>query len=58
MIKRRPGSKDSANNEGEGGLVATIIWAAAALFYLYEYLVRVAPSVMELELEKDFNVSA
>ncbi len=32
------------------------IWGIAALFYLYEYLLRVSPSVMADELMRDFNV--
>lgn len=38
-------------------IIAWFVWAAAVIFYLYEYLVRVAPSVMEQELEGVFNVS-
>lgn len=35
-----------------------VIWAAAALFYLYEYFVRVAPAVMLDEFQKDFGITA
>lgn len=42
----------------KGGFVAAGVWFLAALFYLYEYIVRVAPSVMEEELEAAFNVGS
>lgn len=38
--------------------LAWTIWACAALFYLYEYALRVSPSVMTHELMRDFNVSS
>lgn len=41
-----------------GGFVAAGIWFLAAFFYLYEYIVRVAPSVMEEELEAAFSVGS
>lgn len=35
-----------------------LIWGAAALFYLYEFFVRVAPSAMEPELQRSFHLTA
>ncbi|MEM8606941.1 MAG: MFS transporter [Myxococcota bacterium] len=35
-----------------------IAWGVVSLFYLYEFLIRVAPSVMEPELQKSFHLSA
>lgn len=35
-----------------------LIWGTAALFYLYEFFVRVAPSAMEPELQAHFGLSA
>ena len=35
-----------------------VIWSAAALFYLYEYFVRVAPAVMLEDFQQDFGLSA
>lgn len=35
-----------------------LIWGTAALFYLYEFFVRVAPSTMEPELQAHFGLSA
>jgi MFS family permease len=37
---------------------AWIIWGAAAAFYLYEYILRVSPSVMTNELMRDFDVTS
>ncbi len=39
-------------------LVGWIAWGVVSLFYLYEFLIRVAPSVMEPELQKSFHLSA
>ena len=44
--------------ERKGGKVAYFIWAIASLFYLYEYFVRVIPSVMEAELQEAFLANA
>lgn len=38
--------------------VAWLAWFTAALFYFYEYFVRVAPSVMEGELQRAFCIGA
>lgn len=38
-------------------IIAWFVWASAVIFYLYEYLVRVAPSVMEPELEAAFQTT-
>jgi MFS family permease len=35
-----------------------LAWLAAAIFYFYEYFVRVAPCVMESDLRKAFDASA
>lgn len=35
-----------------------LIWGTAALFYLYEFFVRVAPSTMEPELQAHFGLTA
>lgn len=37
---------------------AWVIWGCAALFYLYEYVLRVSPSVMTQELMRDFGVTS
>jgi MFS family permease len=43
--------------EKKSGRVAWFAWMAAAIFYLYEYAVRIAPSVMEHELATEFSAS-
>jgi MFS family permease len=42
----------------KGGAHAYFIWAIGSLFYLYEYFVRVVPSVMEGDLELAFGANA
>lgn len=37
---------------------AWIIWGAAALFYLYEYVLRASPGVMTNELMQDFGITS
>ncbi len=44
-------------HKDEYKILAWLVWAAAVVFYLYEYLVRVAPSVMEPELEEVFRAT-
>ncbi|MGC1480711.1 MAG: MFS transporter [Chthoniobacterales bacterium] len=39
-------------------LAGWVAWGVVSLFYLYEFLIRVAPSVMEPELQKSFHLSA
>ena len=41
----------------QGGFRAWIVWLLAACFYLYEFFVRVAPGVMEHELQSAFSTS-
>ncbi len=51
--------KTYAEGEGPpGNWRSWLIWGTAAVFYLYEFLVRVAPSVMERELQQVYAVSA
>ena len=44
--------------EHKTGFLPAIVWTSAALFYLYEYIVRVAPNVMFSELETAFELIA
>ncbi|MDR1665679.1 MAG: MFS transporter [Puniceicoccales bacterium] len=46
------------NARKRGSLWAYFVWSVASLFYLYEYIVRIVPSVMEAELEVAFGVGA
>lgn len=48
----------STKETQKSAILPTLIWASAALFYLYEYLVRVAPNVMFSELEAAYNVNS
>ncbi len=49
---------ETTKSVGKRGILPTLIWASAALFYLYEYIVRVAPNVMFSELETAYNVNS
>lgn len=44
--------------EARLGIMPWVYWGVAALFYLYEFFARVAPSVMEGTLQKDFSMDA
>ena len=44
--------------EGKVSMRGWMIWGTAALFYLYEFFVRVAPSAMEPELQAHFGLTA
>jgi len=46
------------NGVGKASWRGWVIWLTAALFYLYEFFVRVAPSAMEPELQATFHLSA
>jgi sugar phosphate permease len=48
----------SSSKKSSAAGFAWIIWSAAALFYLYEYVLRVSPSVMTNELMLDFSVTS
>lgn len=51
--------KTYAAGEGPpGNWRSWLIWSSAALFYLYEFFVRVGPSVMEKDLQEVYGVSA
>jgi MFS family permease len=39
-------------------MVAWAIWSTAAVFYLYEYVLRVSPGVLFHDLMRDFSISA
>jgi MFS family permease len=48
----------SSSTEEKSASYAWIIWGAAALFYLYEYVLRASPGVMTNELMRDFGVTS
>ena len=48
----------SLAREARMGIMPWLYWGVAASFYLYEFFARVAPSVMEGTLQKEFSLSA
>lgn len=46
------------NDAPRGGIKAWWVWGLASFFYLYEFIIRVAPSVMTDELQLTFSLSA
>lgn len=62
-IDRFDQDSDIKHLETEGksypsAMLAWTIWACAAVFYLYEYILRVSPGVITEELMRDFDVKA
>ncbi|MBX9976975.1 MAG: MFS transporter [Alphaproteobacteria bacterium] len=49
---------DAIINAGAAPWKSWLIWGTAALFYLYEYILRVSPSVMTNQLMQDFGVTS
>ncbi len=54
IVAERAGQKHVAKATPRGWS----IWGVAALFYLYEFFLRAAPSSMEPELQRSFHLSA
>jgi len=48
----------SSSPKGKSTSYAWVIWGTAALFYLYEYVLRASPGVMTNELMHDFGVTS
>ncbi|MBG79485.1 MAG: hypothetical protein CMJ39_02100 [Phycisphaerae bacterium] len=48
---------DSHSTYPGGRFKAWVAWSMPALFFLYEFLIRVAPGVIEGDLQKDFNAT-
>lgn len=44
--------------EGQNLVIAYFAWASVALFFFYQYILRVAPGVMIHEIRHDFSVNA
>lgn len=57
-MSKKISDKSSQHIEHKTGFLSALIWSSAALFYLYEYIVRVAPTVMFSELETAYNVNS
>lgn len=58
MVDFMAGGVASSEKSRGGHMQGWIAWGLVSLFYLYEFLIRVAPSVMEPELQKSFHLSA
>lgn len=43
--------------KSSGTLLAWVVWGLACLFYFYEFILQVSPSVMSTELMRDFNIT-
>jgi sugar phosphate permease len=46
------------NDNTLGGIKAWMVWACAALFYCYQYIIRVSPNVMTEDLMQAFSIDA
>lgn len=42
----------------KGGVFAYVVWGLGSLFYLYEYFIRVIPSLIETQLETAYSATA
>jgi MFS family permease len=51
-------SKSLGIGSGIGSGYGWVVWGCAAVFYLYEYILRVSPSVMTGELASDFSATS
>ncbi len=51
-------SQKKTNNTFNQSILPWVIWGVAASFFFFVYLVRVSPSVMTLDLMKDFETNA
>lgn len=48
----------SSSKSSPSSKMAWVFWACAALFYLYEYILRVSPNVITNELMLDFSITS
>ncbi|MAB83925.1 MAG: hypothetical protein CMJ24_10910 [Phycisphaerae bacterium] len=44
------------NDHGPGHPLAWIVWSVPAFFFLYEYLLRIMPGIIEKDLEQEFGI--
>ena len=44
------------NEHGPGHPLAWIVWSVPAFFFLYEYILRILPGVIEHTLEREFSI--
>ncbi len=45
------------NEHGPGHPLAWIVWSVPAFFFLYEYILRILPGVIERTLEREFSLN-
>ena len=45
------------NQHGPGHPLAWIVWAVPAFFFLYEYILRILPGMIEQTLEREFAIN-
>lgn len=58
VIENTSYQEPSSRQTTPSSRLAWIIWGCAALFYLYEYILRASPGVITNELMRDFGVSS
>lgn len=51
-------NKTNLNMQSKSSLRPWIVWGLACVFYFYEFLLQVSPSVMSSELMRDFSVTS
>lgn len=51
-------TKSRSTNHTDGGFKPWLVWGLGCLFYFYECLLQVSPSVMSAELMRDFAVTS
>ncbi|MDG2201776.1 MAG: MFS transporter [Phycisphaerales bacterium] len=44
------------NDHGPGHPLAWIVWSVPAFFFLYEYILRIMPGIIEKDLEHEFHI--
>jgi predicted MFS family arabinose efflux permease len=54
----RPDEPPGNGGVSQGALFGWTLWGVGALFYVYDFLIRVSPSVMVGEMMRDFGVTA
>lgn len=57
-IDNKGNSSFSSSKPSPSSKMAWVFWACAALFYLYEYILRVSPNVITSELMLDFSITS
>ncbi len=45
------------NEHGPGHPLAWVVWSVPAFFFLYEYILRILPGILERDLEREFSLT-